>query len=129
MDYSPPGSSVRGILQARILEWAALPPPGDPPDPGMEPASPASPALAGRLFTPSAAWDPAHFPAWRSHFSASVREGDSSEEAIKACHQTVSLRLPALSLNAFKIGVYLLYSAVSYRSIFFSTFYFALEHS
>ena len=25
MDYSLPGSSVRGILQARILEWAAIP--------------------------------------------------------------------------------------------------------
>ena len=25
MDYSPPGSSVRGILQARILEWVASP--------------------------------------------------------------------------------------------------------
>ena len=25
MDYSPPGSSVRGILQARILEWVAMP--------------------------------------------------------------------------------------------------------
>ena len=25
MDYSPPGSSVHGILQARILEWAAFP--------------------------------------------------------------------------------------------------------
>ena len=25
MDCSPPGSSVRGILQARILEWVALP--------------------------------------------------------------------------------------------------------
>ena len=25
MDWSPPGSSVRGILQARILEWAAIP--------------------------------------------------------------------------------------------------------
>ena len=25
MDYSPPGSSVRGILQARILEWMAIP--------------------------------------------------------------------------------------------------------
>ena len=25
VDRSPPGSSVRGILQARILEWAALP--------------------------------------------------------------------------------------------------------
>src|SRR5574337_107860 len=25
MDHSPPGSSVHGILQARILEWVALP--------------------------------------------------------------------------------------------------------
>ena len=24
MDYSPPGSSVHGILQAGILEWAAI---------------------------------------------------------------------------------------------------------
>ena len=27
MDCSPPGSSVHGILQARILEWDAIPPP------------------------------------------------------------------------------------------------------
>ena len=25
MDYSPPGSSVHGTLQARILEWVAVP--------------------------------------------------------------------------------------------------------
>ena len=25
VDYSPPGSSVRGILQARTLEWVAIP--------------------------------------------------------------------------------------------------------
>ena len=25
MDFSPPGSSVHGILQARILEWVAIP--------------------------------------------------------------------------------------------------------
>ena len=25
MDYSPPGSSVHGILQARILMWVAVP--------------------------------------------------------------------------------------------------------
>ena len=25
MDYSRPGSSVHGILQARILEWVAMP--------------------------------------------------------------------------------------------------------
>ena len=24
VDYSPPGSSVHGILQARILEWVAI---------------------------------------------------------------------------------------------------------
>ena len=24
MDYSPPGSSVHGVLQARILEWVAI---------------------------------------------------------------------------------------------------------
>ena len=25
MDYNPPGSSVHGVLQARILEWVAMP--------------------------------------------------------------------------------------------------------
>ena len=24
MDYSPPGSSIHGMLQARILEWIAM---------------------------------------------------------------------------------------------------------
>ena len=41
MDCSPPGSSVRGSLQATILEWVAIPPPGDCPNPGTEPRSPA----------------------------------------------------------------------------------------
>ena len=36
-DGSPPGSSVRGILQARTLGWAACPPPGDLPDSGSNP--------------------------------------------------------------------------------------------
>ena len=42
---SPPGSSVHGILQARILEWVAVLPPGDLPDPGIKPMSPVSAAL------------------------------------------------------------------------------------
>ena len=29
MDYSPPGSSVHGILPARILEWVGMPNPGN----------------------------------------------------------------------------------------------------
>ena len=24
MDYSPPGSSIHGILQARVVEWGAI---------------------------------------------------------------------------------------------------------
>ena len=41
MDCSLPGSSVHGILQARILEWVAILFSRDPPDPGSEPMSPA----------------------------------------------------------------------------------------
>ena len=41
VDYSPPGSFVHGILQARTLEWLPFPSPGGLPDPGIEPRSPA----------------------------------------------------------------------------------------
>ena len=37
----PPGSSVHGISQARILEWLPFPSSGDLPKPGIKPASPA----------------------------------------------------------------------------------------
>ena len=53
---SPPGSFVQGISQARILEWVPFPPPGDLPDPGIEPKSLVSRALAGWFFTSSATW-------------------------------------------------------------------------
>ena len=39
MDCSPPGSSVHGNFQAKILEWLPLPSPGDLPDPRIEPES------------------------------------------------------------------------------------------
>ena len=42
MASSLPGFSIHGVLQARTLEWAAIPSsPGDLPDPGIEPWSPA----------------------------------------------------------------------------------------
>ena len=47
VDGSPPGSSVHGILRARILQWVAFPSPADLPDPESEPRSP---TLAGRFF-------------------------------------------------------------------------------
>ena len=40
MDCSPPGSSVHGILQTRILEWVTCPPPGDLPKPRIKHVSP-----------------------------------------------------------------------------------------
>ena len=40
-----------GLSQARILEWDAISYPGDLPDPGIEPVSLASLALAGRFST------------------------------------------------------------------------------
>ena len=53
MDYSLPGSSsVYGLYQARILEWVAISYSRGFPDPGIELASLASPALAGRSLPP-----------------------------------------------------------------------------
>ena len=53
MDFSQPGSSVHGILQAGILGWIAVPSSRDLPNQGMELVSLMSPALAGRFFTTS----------------------------------------------------------------------------
>ena len=52
MDCSLPGSSVHGIFPARILEWVAIPSPGDLPAPGIEPESPACVSfIAGEFFS------------------------------------------------------------------------------
>ena len=57
MGCSPLVSYVHGILQARILEWVAMPSLGDLPNPGIEPSSLTSPALASGFFTTSATWE------------------------------------------------------------------------
>ena len=56
MDCSSPVSSVHRIVQARILEWVAMPSSGDLPDSGLEPLCLMSPELAGGFFTTSATW-------------------------------------------------------------------------
>ena len=45
----------------RLLEWVAIPPPGGLPHPETKPVSLTSPALAGGLFTTSAAWETRSF--------------------------------------------------------------------
>ena len=57
MDCSPPDSSAHEILQAKYRSGLPCPSPGNLPDPGIEPASLKSPALAGRFFTTSAIWE------------------------------------------------------------------------
>ena len=51
MDCSPPGSSIHGVFQARILELFPYPPPGDLLNKGLNPYLLSEPlTLAGRFF-------------------------------------------------------------------------------
>ena len=58
VDCSLPGSSIHGILQAGVLEWIALPPPGDLPNPGTKSESLLSPALVGGSLPIMPPWKP-----------------------------------------------------------------------
>ena len=58
MDCSPPGSSVRGILQARILEWVAMPSTMGSSCPRDRTVFLMFPALAVRFFTLAAPGKP-----------------------------------------------------------------------
>ena len=53
MDFSPPSSLVHGILQARILEWVAMPSSRGTSQPRDWTWVSVSPALAGVFFTTS----------------------------------------------------------------------------
>ena len=51
MDCSQPGPSVHGIFSQEYWSGLPFPPPGDLPDPGIEPVSPAFPTLADGFLT------------------------------------------------------------------------------
>ena len=57
MDCSPTGSSVIGFSRQEYWSGVPCPPPGDLPNPGIKPTSPAAPAWAGVFFTTSATWE------------------------------------------------------------------------
>ena len=56
-DCSPPGSSVHGIPQARLLEWVAIPLSRGSSQPRDRTTSLMSPALAEGFFTTSTTWE------------------------------------------------------------------------
>ena len=71
MDCSPPGYSLHGILQAKILEWLPFPSPGHLPIPGIKPTSPVSPALQADSLPPETWGKPIHVQHTQSHQHAS----------------------------------------------------------
>ena len=57
LDRSLPGSLSMGLSRQEYCSGLPFPTAGDLPNPGMEPTSLMSPALAGRFFTTSATWE------------------------------------------------------------------------
>ena len=100
MDWGLPGSSVHGIFQARILEWVVICSPGDLPDTGIEPTSPASVSCVGRyILYHCAIWevqntDQIPFYSFTSSFLCSwIMKGDSENPPYTYyyLHRTTSL--------------------------------------
>ena len=57
MDYTWPGSPSMEFSRQEYWSGLPVPSPGDLSNPGIEPASLVSPALAGRFFTTCATWE------------------------------------------------------------------------
>ena len=57
VDCSPSGSSIHGILQARILEWVSMPSSWGSSRPRDKTHILMSPAMTGGFFTTSATWE------------------------------------------------------------------------
>ena len=57
MDYSPQGPLPMEFSRQVYCSTVPFPTPGELPDPGIEPGSPASPALAGGSFPASTTWE------------------------------------------------------------------------
>ena len=74
MDCSPPGSSVHGTFPGKNTGMGCHSPPGDLPDPGIEPVSP---ALAGGFFTAEPAGEPTVVHEKERKISFLPRDGSS----------------------------------------------------
>ena len=72
---SPPVSSIHGILQARILEWLALPFSRGSSQLRIEPTSLTSPALVGKFFTIRATWEALTKPVGHNYWACALEPG------------------------------------------------------
>ena len=80
---SPPGSSVHGILQARILEWVVISS-CNLDNPEIKPVSLTSPALASGFLTTGTAWEALllSLGPWQLWFSLYLDLEEVNEELI-----------------------------------------------
>ena len=105
MDCSPPGSSVHQVSQARILQGNLL-------NPGIEPTSPVSPALAVRFFATE--------PPGKHSESLTFQLSRLYLQLIKSCkpkllshHHEVLLELSRLTLEVLSVPLFLDFSFLS----------------
>ena len=112
MDCTPPGSFVHGILQARVLEWVGISfSRGGLPDPGIEPVSLMSPALAGGFLTTSTTWEVLTLWAGLKH----EFERESYEEYEKPFESMVTKPAYQSWPVEFQLYVYIKAGQVSYN--------------
>ena len=101
MDCGPPGSFVRGILQARIPEWVAISSSRDLPNPGIKhtsSSSSVSSALACRFFNTEAPGSRLSSPVCVLCVSHSVMSDSLQPHAhsllASSIHRTLQTRIP-----------------------------------
>ena len=82
MDGSPPGSSVHGILQVRILEWVAISSCRDLPNPGVEAVSCVS-CVGSRLIL-------YHCATWKAHLKDRQNANNSASNINKVMSKYLS---------------------------------------
>ena len=109
MDHSPPGSSVLGICQARVLECVAMPSSQVLPNPGLEPRSLISLALAGGLFGTSTPGRPNRFYrySWLLHgLLAKIQYGIYSYSILKSRDIALQTKVHLVKAMVFPVVMY-----------------------
>ena len=98
MDYTPPGSSIHGILLSRmgchfLLQW-------DLPHIGIGPMSLVCPELAGRFFTTSDTWEALQTTLSQSVSSVAEWCPTPWDPMAAACQASLSITTPRACLNS-----------------------------
>ena len=108
MDCSPPGSSVHGIFQARILEQVAISYCRGSSQPGNKPSSLASLAVEGRFFTTAPSGKPSKYLS-TGHMQGVVHQENISIDPFPLLPFLSYLILSLLTLLIFTYFTYLPY--------------------